>query len=47
MDPYQVYEYCKDENRIFIEVTKNKKNKLEDEEIFNSLLELLEINIEN
>ena len=47
MDPYQVYEYCKDENRIFTEVTKNKKNKLEDEEIFNSLLELLEINIEN
>ena len=45
MDPYQVYEYVKDENRIFIEVTTNKSNRLTENEIFESLLTLLEMNM--
>ena len=45
MDPYQVYEYLQDENRLFIELTTNKENRLTREEIFMSFLELLELDL--
>lgn len=47
IDPYQAYEYCKDENKMFVELTTNKKAELSDDEIFTALIELLEYDIEN
>ena len=45
IDPYQTYEYCKDENKMFVELTTNKQGQLSEEEIVTALLELLEYDI--
>ena len=40
IDPYQVYEYVEDEDKVFIELTSNKNNKLDPKYIFESVKEL-------
>ena len=41
MDKYQIYEYFEDNDKMIIFVTQNKTNILTDENIFNSVIELL------
>jgi len=43
VDPYQTYEYFKDENRMVIVVSSNKDKKLEEKQILESVLELTEL----
>lgn len=41
IDPYQAYEYIQDNDKIFIELSTNKKNKLTSKEIFEATIELI------
>ena len=43
LDRYQVYDYCKDEDKILIFISENKDKKLNEEEMFTSVIELLNI----
>ena len=41
LEKYQTYEYFSDENRMIVFITENKDKKLTDNEIFESILNLL------
>lgn len=41
LNKYQTYTYCENENKMIIFITENKSNKLSDDEIFESIIELL------
>ena len=41
LEPYQTYNYTKNENKYIIDITTNTKNKLDKKEIMNSLIDLL------
>ncbi len=41
IDPYQIYEYVEDNNKVIIEVTTNKKGKLKPQKIFETVMLLL------
>lgn len=43
LDKYQTYEYFEEENKMIIFITENKEKQLKEEEIVNSILNLLEI----
>lgn len=43
LDGYQTYDYCKDDDKTIIFISENKDKKLTDDEIFISIMELLEI----
>ena len=42
MDKYQTFEYFEDENKKIIFITENKSNQLKENEIIESLLNILE-----
>ena len=43
LDKYQIYEYFEEENKKIIFITENKEKQLKEEEIVNSILNLLKI----
>lgn len=43
LEEYQTYEYFKDEERMIIFITENKENKMTNEEIFKSILDLMDL----
>ena len=43
LDRYQVYDYCKDGDKTLIFISENKDKKLKEEDIFTSVIELLNI----
>ena len=45
LEQYQTYEYFKDEERMIIFITENKENKMTQNEIFESLLELINFDL--
>lgn len=43
LEEYQTYEYFKDENRMIIFITENKNSKMSDDEIFESIVNLINL----
>lgn len=43
LDAYQSYEYFKDEDRMIIFITENKNSKMTEKEIFESIINLIEV----
>ena len=43
LEPYQTYEYFKDKDRMIIFITENEEQKITQNEIFESILELIEL----
>lgn len=43
LEEYQTYEYFKDENRMIIFITENKSSKMSNDEIFESIIDLISL----
>ena len=43
LEPYQTYEYFEDEERMIIFITENKELKMTENEIIQSIVELVEV----
>lgn len=43
LEPYQTYEYFEDNNKMIIFLSENKEKKLTEDEIFNSIIRLLDV----
>ena len=45
LEEYQTYEYFNDENKIIIFITENKENVMNNNEIFNSIIDLMNLQV--
>ena len=45
LEKYQTYEYFKDENKMITFITENKENAMTNNEIFNSIIDLMNLQV--